>query len=402
MIQIPGIAVKEKIAEGGASYIYLGTHLRRGATCAIKVLKDALKHDSSQIKAFKNESKLLLAVRHPCIIEVWESGSVGDDYYYVMEYFASKNLKNLILNKSPLLRDWVPLAIRVSDAILYLHLNSMVHRDIKPENILVNETGAVKLIDLSIAMKRTFLTSIFNKPPSVAAGTPSYMSPEQIMGKSCDQRSDIYSLGAVLYELLTGKPPFLGKSQEEILTKHMKEKPAPPGEVNRDIPLDVSDLIVRMLAKSPDDRVEDMNMVLYELKKIQRKIPSRAPVRPSAADRRSTRILVQDGFCQYRLSEEAEGLKPPQGAKRPVTNLSRHGLGFVCDADLPMDHILDIAIHLRGMRTPIYVRGRVAWCQRVKDASLRTIGVRITARSKEYQVAYEELKSRTKTGTQEI
>jgi serine/threonine protein kinase len=426
VIQIPGVAIREKFAEGGASHIYVGTYLKRGASCAVKVLKEALKQDSSQIKAFKNEAKLLLSVRHPCIIEVWEAGSTSTDYYYIMEFFQSKNLKNLILNKAPVIHDWVPIAIRVADAILYLHLNSMVHRDVKPENILVNEKGEVKLIDLSIAMKRTFLTNIFGKPPGVAAGTPSYMSPEQITGRACDQRSDIYSLGATFFEMLTGRTPFLGRSANEILDMHLKAKPEAPSTLNRELTKDVDEMILKMLEKDPDDRVEDMNLVLYELKKIQRKIPVRMPIRPAAppappatppplrparvpasdhgpeAGRRSTRILVQDGFVQYKLCQESDPPRAPAGYKQPLTNLSRHGLGFVCDADLPGEHCLDLSLHLRGSRRPIYVRGKVAWCQRVKDASLRSIGVRLTARSKEYLIAYDILKSATKTGTEEL
>lgn len=410
MIQIPGVAVSERYAEGGASVIYRGTYLKRGSPCAVKVLKDGLKGDSSQIKAFKNESKLLLSVRHPCIVEVWEAGSTGDDYYYIMEFFASKNLKSLILNKSPQLADWLPISIRIADAILYLHLNSMVHRDVKPENILIGPKSDVKLIDLSIAMKRTFLTSIFGKPPATAAGTPSYMSPEQITGKACDQRSDIYSFGATLYEMMVGKPPFLGRSANEILDKHLKEKPYPPGKLNTSMPPDLNDLILKMLEKHADDRVEDMNLVLYELKKIQRKIPARivreAPPEDSKTgpepSKRSTRILVQDGFIQYALCQESDPPKAPGGYKQPLTNLSRHGLGFVCDADLPQDHCVDMALHLRGSRRPIYARGKIAWSQRVKDASLRSIGVRLIARSKDYLTAYESLKASTKTGASEI
>ncbi len=440
MIEIPGVAIKEKFAEGGASHVYLGTYLKRGVPCAVKVLKDQLKQDSSQIKAFKNESKLLLAVRHPCIIEVWESGSTSTDYYYVMEYFESKNLKNMIINKSQVIGDWVPIAVRVADAILYLHLNSMIHRDIKPENILINAKGEVKLIDLSIAMKKTFLTTFFSKAPSVAAGTPSYMSPEQITGKACDQRSDIYSLGATLYEMLVGRVPFLGRSQNEILEKHLKEKATPPAQLVPEIPAEASDLIMKMLAKDADDRIEDMNLVLYELKKIQRKgAPKLARIaaaegaaapgisakpgpvtaarkagsvaaassstpgedKDDAAARRSTRIMVQDGFLQFGTCPENAPPKLPSGFKSPLINLSRHGLGFVCDADIPLDQTVDLALHLRGQRKPIYARGKIAWCRKVKDADLRSIGVRITARSKEYLTAYEQLKLATKTGTEE-
>ena len=439
MIQIPGVSIKEKFAEGGASHIYLGTYLKRGCPCAVKVLKDQLKQDSSQIKAFKNESKLLLAVRHPCIIEVWESGSTATDYYYVMEYFESKNLKSLILNKSQIIADWVPIVVRVADAILYLHLNSMIHRDIKPENILVNAKGEVKLIDLSIAMKRTFMTALFSKTPSVTAGTPSYMSPEQITGKACDQRSDIYSLGATVYELLVGRVPFLGRSQNEILDKHLKEKPYPPGKLVTEIPTEANDLLLKMLEKHPDDRIEDMNLVLYELKKIQRKgapklkriataaQPPGAPaagIGPVTAARRagsvaasgaghtpgdkeesdaqrSTRIMVQDGFVQFAACREGDPPKLPLGYKSPLVNLSRHGLGFVADAEIPLDSCVELALHLRGTRKPIYARGKVAWCRKVKDANLRSIGIRLTARTRDYMLAYEQLKTATKTGTEE-
>lgn len=437
--------IKEKFAEGGASHIYVGTYLKRGCPCAVKVLKDQLKQDSSQIKAFKNESKLLLAVRHPCIIEVWESGSTATDYYYVMEYFESKNLKNLIINKSQVIGDWVPIAVRIADAILYLHLNSMIHRDIKPENILINAKGEVKLIDLSIAMKRTLMTSLFGKTPSVAAGTPSYMSPEQITGKACDQRSDIYSLGATFYEMLSGRVPFLGRSQNEILEKHLREKAYPLGKLVPEIPPEASDLVMKMLEKNVDDRIEDMNLVLYELKKIQRKgAPKLARIAAAAeaaapapglqaldqgpitkarragsvaaaaaetaetpgkadndASRRSTRILVQDGFLQFGACREGDPPKLPGGFKSPLVNLSRHGLGFVCDADLPIEQTVELALHLRGQRKPIYARGKVAWCNKVRDASLRSIGIRLTARSKDYLTAYEQLKAATKTGTDE-
>jgi eukaryotic-like serine/threonine-protein kinase len=442
VIEIPGVSIKEKFAEGGASHIYLGTYLKRGCPCAVKVLKDQLKQDSSQIKAFKNESKLLLAVRHPCIIEVWESGSTSTDYYYVMEYFESKNLKSLITNKSPIIGDWVPIVVRVADAILYLHLNSMIHRDIKPENILVNAKGEVKLIDLSIAMKRTFMTNLFAKTPSVTAGTPSYMSPEQITGKACDHRSDIYSLGATLYEMLVGRTPFQGRSMNEILDKHLKEKPYPPGKLVPEIPPEANDLLMKMLEKDPDDRIEDMNLVLYELKKIQRKgapklqriaaaaDPPKAPGAPAAgigpvtaarkagsvaasgatgtpgkkddeAGQRSTRIMVQDGFLQFGVCKESDPPKLPGGYKSPLVNLSRHGLGFVADMDVQLDACVDLALHLRGTRKPIYARGKVAWCRKVKDANLRSIGIRLTARSKDYMTAYEQLKTATKTGTEE-
>ncbi|MEK7466463.1 MAG: serine/threonine-protein kinase [Planctomycetota bacterium] len=440
MIEIPGVSIKEKFAEGGASHIYLGTYLKRGCPCAVKVLKDQLKQDSSQIKAFKNESKLLLAVRHPCIIEVWESGSTATDYYYVMEYFDSKNLKSLILNKSPLIGDWVPIVVRVADAILYLHLNSMIHRDIKPENILVNTKGEVKLIDLSIAMKKTFMTALFSRTPSVTAGTPSYMSPEQITGKACDHRSDIYSLGATIYEMLVGRVPFLGRSMNEILDKHLKEKPVPPRQLVPEIPPEANDLLMKMLEKDPDDRIEDMNLVLYELKKIQRKgapklqritaaEAAKAPGGPAAgigpvtaarraaavtgsrgsapgnkeddANSRSTRILVQDGFLQFGICKEGDPPKLPAGYKSPLVNLSRHGLGFVAEVDIVLESCVDLALHLRGTRKPIYARGKVAWCRKVKDANLRSIGIRLTARSKDYMTAYEQLKTATKTGTDE-
>ncbi len=193
--------------------------------------------------------------------------------YFVMEYFPGGSLKARMMRKQhDFIREQALSILKQSaTAFAYMNANGWVHRDIKPDNLLVNSAGQVKVIDFALARrveKPGLFGNLFRRKSKVQ-GTRSYMSPEQIRGLPLDGRSDIYSFGATCYEIVTGRPPFRGESSEQLLQKHLTEKPYTPQQYNRDVTDEFSDLVLNMLAKKKEDRPRDFHEVLMKLRTIK-------------------------------------------------------------------------------------------------------------------------------------
>jgi serine/threonine protein kinase len=189
-----------------------------------------------------------------------------------MEYFPAGSLKQRIMQKQyDFLKEHLPRVFKqMATALAYMHGSGWVHRDIKPDNMLVNSAGEAKLIDFAIAQrlqKPSFLGRLFRKKGKIQ-GTRSYMAPEQIRGELLDARADIYGFGAAMYEVVTGRPPFRGASSQDLLNKHLHEKPLPPQSLTPELTDDFSNLIVRMLAKRKEDRPMSFHEILMQAKTL--------------------------------------------------------------------------------------------------------------------------------------
>jgi eukaryotic-like serine/threonine-protein kinase len=245
--------LEEVIGRGGMSTVYRGTDLSLDRVVAVKVAMDPLlERDPVYASRFKREARATAALSNPGLATVFDAGADGPTRYIVMEYVEGRDLAAILRDERPLdIRRAERIAEQVADTLAAAHAAGIVHRDIKPGNIMVTPQERVKVLDFGIA--RTTDGVNLTQTASVL-GTAPYMAPEQAMGQPADARSDIYSLGCVLYEMLTGRPPFTGDLPAAVLHQHVRVDPKPPSQLNPNIPPALDALVMQLLAKSPDDR----------------------------------------------------------------------------------------------------------------------------------------------------
>lgn len=266
---------------GQSSQIWEAIDDNTGQRYALKHLLTDQQKNREQINYLKHEFEVGSSLDHPRIIKMHELFYVKGVPNVLMEFYPHLNLKQRLTGEGfeillPRARDTI---LACADALSYFHKQGWVHRDIKPDNYLVNDQGDIKLIDFALAQKKkTGLAKLFAGKSKVQ-GTRSYMSPEQIRGENVDHRADMYSFGCMVFELLSGKMPFVGVSANELLQKHISS-PAPSLEVvNSNVTPEFAELIKRCMAKKPEDRPESMARLLIEIKalKMFKRNPTAAP-----------------------------------------------------------------------------------------------------------------------------
>ena len=270
----------EVIGRGGMSTVYRGTDLSLDRVVAVKVAMDPLlERDPVYASRFKREARAAAGISNSGIVTVYDAGADGPTRYIVMEYVDGRDLAAILREERPLDPPRaVRIAEQVADTLAAAHTAGIVHRDIKPGNIMVTPDGQVKVLDFGIA--RTTDGVNLTQTASVL-GTAPYMSPEQAMGQPADARSDIYSLGCVLYEMLTGKPPFMGDLPAAVLHQHVRVAAKPPSVVNPNVPPALDALVVQMLAKSPEDRPQTAAEVRDRLAALETPTDATTPLAPA-------------------------------------------------------------------------------------------------------------------------
>ncbi len=240
-----------KLGSGGMANVYLAEDQELGRRVAIKILNERHANDEQFVDRFRREAKHAAGLSHPNIVAIYDRGEAEGTYYIAMEYLDGRSLKELIVARGPApVHVAIDYARKILDALRFSHRNGIVHRDIKPHNVIVDAEGRVKVTDFGIARAGT---SQMTEVGSII-GTAQYLSPEQAKGAPVDQTSDLYSVGIVLYELLTGKVPFTGDSPVEIAMKHISAIPEPPSSIRPDIPEDLDLIVLRALGKTPEER----------------------------------------------------------------------------------------------------------------------------------------------------
>jgi len=256
----------KKIASGGMADIFLGDDLKLNRKVAVKILSANYAGDRNFVARFKSEAQILARLNHPNIVQVYDWGEFNSSYFICIEYVEGESLKEIIEKRGPLPPETVAdYAIQISSALLAAHKNNLIHRDIKPQNILVTPEGKVKVADFGIAKSLTVdVTKTLN-----IIGTAHYISPEQAKGEVLDHRTDIYSLGIVLYEMLTADVPFRGGNSIDISLKHIYEKPLKPSELMENIPDKLEKIIMHCLEKTPLDRYPTVRELIGDLQKYE-------------------------------------------------------------------------------------------------------------------------------------
>ncbi|MCP4448180.1 MAG: protein kinase [Myxococcales bacterium] len=267
--------VSQLIGEGGMGRVYLAEHIDIGKKVAIKVLHPVYGRMPDLVERFRREARAASRIGHPNIVDVTDSGTTEDgSVYFVMEYLQGVELAAVIDREGAIdIRRALGISTQVCRALSAAHAVGIIHRDLKPENIfLTSREGTadfVKVLDFGIAKSSEAEEARSKKltSPGMAMGTPEYMAPEQAAGKPADERCDVYALGAILYEMLTGTAPYTGDNFMEILTRKATLEPTPPREHRAEIPESVEELLMRAMSRSPDGRPPSMEAFEYELTK---------------------------------------------------------------------------------------------------------------------------------------
>lgn len=256
----------EKIGAGGMAIVYKARCHLLNRYVAVKILRPELVEDENFVKRFKRESQAAASLSHPNIVNVYDVGQEDGIYYIVMEYVCGKTLKDYVREKGKLdSREAIKIALQIAAALEHAHKNGIVHRDIKPQNILIGDDYTVKVADFGIA--RAVTSTTITLAGSNVVGSVHYFSPEQARGGYTDAKSDIYSLGIVLYEMVTGTLPFEGDTAVSVAIKHIQEKVKPPGEINPGIYKSLQDIIQKAIEKQPERRYQSAGQMIEDLKR---------------------------------------------------------------------------------------------------------------------------------------
>ena len=259
--------ITQLLGEGGMSFVYKAIDKQLQRTVAIKTLKPVYVEQEKFVERFKREAQTAANLNHPNIVQIFDWG-IGDEPFFVMEYIEGSTLTSIISKKRTLsISDILFIAAQVSSGLQAAHSQGLVHRDIKPGNIMITPEGKVKVTDFGIVSLQNEESDI-TKTGSIL-GTASYISPEQAQGKPVSKESDLYSLGTVLYELITGRPPFEGETPIATATKHITDKPEKLSVYRQNIPKGVENAILKLLHKYPKDRfknAEDLRALLLQQK----------------------------------------------------------------------------------------------------------------------------------------
>ncbi|MGM0879427.1 MAG: Stk1 family PASTA domain-containing Ser/Thr kinase [Bacillota bacterium] len=325
-----------RIGGGGMALVYKAHDVLLNRKVAVKVLRQQFVHDEEFIRRFRREAQSAAALSHPNVVSIYDVGQEDETHYIVMEYVEGNNLNEIIQERAPLQADEaVRIAVQIADALDHAHQNHIIHRDIKPHNILIGKNGRVKVTDFGIA--RAVTSSTITQTGSVI-GSVHYFSPEHAKGINTGEKSDLYSLGIVLYQMLTAKLPFLGESPISVALKHLQETFEEPRIANPHIPQSVENVILKAMRKNQSERYSSAHEMLIDLDSCLRPerlnepkitftnvndmeetrvMPAiRGDIRPAATKERGEQAVTSNTDAEWN----EDGLqKKGKGWKKPLT-----------------------------------------------------------------------------------
>ena len=314
--------ILERIGNGGMATVYKSRDHVLNRNVAVKVLKEEFITDEEFVKRFNIEAQSAASLTHPNIVSIYDVGSEDDVHYIVMELVQGKTLKEIIMDEGVLPWKWtVNIAIQIASALEVAHRNNIVHRDIKPHNIIITEDGTAKVTDFGIAkaVSNSTITSFGS-----TIGSVHYFSPEQARGGYTDAKSDLYSLGVVMYEMLTGKVPFDADTPVSIALKHMQEKAVEPKTINPTIPDNINKIIMRAMEKEPNLRYTSATEMLADLREVIKNPNGNFVVMNAVVQDDQTRVIsTEEAKEQEQKQEEVKDEKKEADKPKKKKSLKR-------------------------------------------------------------------------------
>jgi predicted Ser/Thr protein kinase len=289
----------DELGRGSFATVYIARDTKNNRIYAVKVMHVEFSDDGELLARFQREAHILLQFSDPHIVRIFDYGDESDIHYIVMDYIDGQNLKYHTLTHGPMdaLRA-LKYARQIAEGLDTAYKHSVVHRDIKPQNIVINSQDVVKITDFGLARSRETVTLTQS---NVFMGTAYYIPPEQAeSGRSADTRSDLYSVAAVLFEMLTGRPPFEGETAVDIVVKHMNEKVPSLCRIRPDLPLEMDQFMLKAMAKSPEDRYSTPQEFISAIAQLQQRIQAMQAERREPADRNP---VVEIGYEQQQAQE---------------------------------------------------------------------------------------------------
>ena len=290
--------LERKIGSGGMADVWLAEDTELDRNVAIKILHDRFAQDKEFVQRFQREAQAAAGLQHPNVVGIFDRGVFDDTYFIAMEYVDGPSLKDLVRGGMGT-QDAINFTRQILNAARFAHRKGIIHRDLKPQNVLIDDEGRARVADFGIA--RGGENSDITATGSVM-GTAQYLSPEQAQGKPTTPRSDIYSIGVILYEALTGRVPFEGDSAVAVALKQVSEAPRRPSAINPDVPPALDAVVMRALAKDPEARFKDADAFLKALDAAER-----APETPRAQDTAAYAAVSPEGETDIPGEEEEYG-----------------------------------------------------------------------------------------------
>ncbi len=304
----------DPLGYGGMSEVHRGLDTRLGRDVAVKVLRADLARDPQFQLRFRREAQNSASLNHPAIVAVYDTGEVESEFgplpYIVMEFVDGQTLREIVKTTGPMTQQRVvEVMADVCAALDFSHRHNIIHRDVKPANVMINGVGAVKVMDFGIA--RALGEGQNVTQTAAVIGTAQYLSPEQARGEAVDARSDVYAAGCVLFELLTGEPPFTGDTPVAVAYQHVREDPRSPSELNPSVPPALDAVVLKALSKNPANRYQSAAEMRADLVRVRNGEPVHAPLVMSEHER--THMMAHDGATQAMATRRLDAGGPPTG-----------------------------------------------------------------------------------------
>src|SRR6266511_3245959 len=352
--------IVELLDKGGMGEVYLATDTRSGREVALKLLPDSSIRDQQRVRRFQQEARSILALNHPNIVTIYEIGQTDSAHYIVTERITGETLRQRLAGSPLEIPEALAIAIEVAKALEATHAAGIVHRDIKPENIMLRPDGYVKVLDFGIAklterqpaMISTEAATMMKvqTAPGVVMGTVYYMSPEQARGQGVDARTDIWSLGAVLYEMLAGRPPFEGNTPQDIIILIAGREPAPLARYAPDTPAELQRVVFKALTKDREERYQTAKDLLIDLKRLKQRLDVEAEIE------RTVPPELRTSASEAKTAPDtttAEAVHHVSSAEYIVSEIKRHKKGSALTAAVALALVLATAGYfIYARRTP--------------------------------------------------
>ena len=332
--------IRSQIGKGGMGEVYLALDTELDRTVAIKILPADVASDHQRLQRFIQEAKAASALNHPHIITIHEIGAVGDSRYIATEFIDGDTLRQRIASGMKL-EEILEISIQVTSALAAAHAAGIVHRDIKPENVMVRHDGYAKVLDFGLAKlaqpagvptdTEAPTKALVNTDAGTVMGTANYMSPEQAKGTSLDARSDLWSVGAVLYEMVTSHLPFAGETPTETISLILQKEPAPLMRYASNVPAELERIVTKALTKDPEGRYQTAKDLLIDLRNLKRKLEVDAEIDRTVPPEVRAATSTAGGSQAHSTADNASiaGTAPPSSAEYIVSGIKQHKLAAV-------------------------------------------------------------------------